>query len=267
MAHALLRSASTTRRGVVSDSSRQTGTGSLRGEPRERDQVGRWQGLFDAQHAGVGQRRQHGDVLVGVAERAVRIDLDHELGVGGPHASNGFEFPPGLDLHAQAGGAGRDGAPDLFEQDVQVTSGRDPDHRADGERLEPRFDAEGGREGAVDGSQFGVGDRHLERSGEHPVGGRTPEELRHLCGAGQLAVSGGAGAAQARDSTVDGQLPRPRRGPGPRSWRRRGRHTHPSPPTRRRPRARRARDAPGARRPRCRSRWRRPVQPARARRR
>ena len=138
MAHEPLRSASVTRRGDESDSSRQIGDGQQPGQLGVGNQIGRRQRLLDAQHVEIGQPTQHRHVLVARAEGAVGVDLEHEVGMVGPHGPHRLERPARLDLQPHPGRAGPHRGVDLAGAARRRRVRGDPDDGADRHRLEAR---------------------------------------------------------------------------------------------------------------------------------
>ena len=203
MAHEPLRSASLTRRGVESDSSRQIGTGSTRASCACGHEVGRRQRLLDAQDVEIGEAAQPCDVLSAGPEGPVGVDLEHEVGMVGPHGAHGLELPARLDLQPHAGRAGVHRGGHLGPQRRQVVVLRDADDGADGHGLETLLDPQGVGQRAPLGPQFGVRDGHLEGCRQHAIGRRAPEQLRHLGTAGAAGRPAPAGLAQARHAPLD----------------------------------------------------------------
>ena len=105
-------------------------------------EVGRRQRLLDAQHVEVGQAAQHRDVLGAGGEGAVGVDLEHEVGVIGPHGAHGLEHPAGLDLQPHPGRTGLHRGVDLPAQRGEVVVLGDPHHGARRQRLEAGGDPE-----------------------------------------------------------------------------------------------------------------------------
>ena len=167
-----------------------------------RHQVRRRERLLDAQHVGVGQAGHQRRVLHAV--RAVGVDLDDEVGVVGPESGHGLRIPARLDLDPHAGRPVVDRLGHLLAQDADVMSGRNSHRGADRERLVAGTHVEGLGQRTAGEPQIGVGHRHLEHGGQHPVGGRAPEELCHLGLPRQLAPTGRCGIEQAENTPGGG---------------------------------------------------------------
>ena len=114
------------------------------------------------------------------AEGPVGVDLHHEIGVVGTHGAHRRQLPAGLDLQPHPGRAVAHHVVDLAAQRAQVVVVRNAHHGTDRHGLEAVADPEVVGQGAPGVAQLGVGHRHLEGGGEHPVDGRGPEQLRHL---------------------------------------------------------------------------------------
>ncbi len=105
-----------------------------------------------------------------------------------PDCPNRLDVPAGLDLDAGPDRAGANRGVDLLPQPAEVPVGRDPDHGADGQGLEPRPSPEVLGQRAVLRAQLGVGDGHFERGGEQAIGRSAAEQLRHLGGGREVPV-------------------------------------------------------------------------------
>ena len=208
MAHAPLRRASSTRRGVESDSSRQMGTGRTP-SPARRGPRGRPGG------SGCSMQRRRirpdgpGPSTSSSAPRKDPLASTWRTrsGMVLPHGAHWLQLPPGLDLEADPRRAGV--PPRRSTSWRSVPSSRSagmPTTAPTGMASKPGPMPSASAMERPSASAARRRHRHLEGGRQHAVHRRAPEELGNLGPGGQMPAPGPAGLAQAGHPAPRGRL-------------------------------------------------------------
>ena len=244
MAHEPLRSASVTRRGVESDSSRQIGTGSTRASWAWATRSAGGSGCSMHSTSNSASRLSTATSSAPAVKDPLASTWSTRSGWSARTARTGSSIPAGLDLQPHPGRAGLHDGVDLLAQRGDVVAVGDPHHgaRPPGPRTPrptPRSSASERPVARSSASATAISKvaASMRSTGELPKSCDTSASVGSSPAPGRcrLAEAGHARSAAARSTSPQGRVDRGALG--------RGRRTRPSPrPPRRRP-ARRAADA------------------------